>query len=162
MSCYVMSYHFASYHVMLCSSTLLYIIVWYAAVHCHEELSAEAGSRSLARRQVGKPWGHVRNNENANMYRILTHIHIYIYIRICMFFIYKCSLCVRIYSYIYTYIYMHIHTYIHTYIKTYIHTYIHIYIWYMYINTVCMCAHSILKWYHMLWQSLFFAKPLWW
>ena len=82
MSCYVMSYHFASYHVMLCSSALLDIIVWYAAVHCHEELSAEAGSRSLARRQVGKPWGHVRDNENANMYRILTQIHTHIYINV--------------------------------------------------------------------------------
>ena len=68
--------------------------------------------------------------------------------------------CTYVHTYIDTYIHTYVRTYIHTYIHTYVYIYIHIYIWYMYINTVCVCAHSILKWYHMLWQSVFLLMSI--
>ena len=31
---------------------------------------------------------------------------------------------------------------------------------YVYKHSVCVCAHSILKWYHMLWQSVFLLMSI--
>ena len=75
-----------SCHVILCHSMLSYVTntTVQQNVLCHEELSAEAGSRSLARRRKTMQW----DMWGTNMQIIMS---MYIYITICIYHKSRCK-----------------------------------------------------------------------